>query len=101
MKRFKLLCFEITIKKIKTPFERKVREIVCSFLGHSRICHYCFGEITCARCGEILQDGFAGLSDTTGLVFVEHDCSICRENYKGLSWKDKVLCPYPFKKKKD
>lgn len=97
MKKFRLLCFEITIRKIRTSFENKVREIVCGFLGHSRVCHYCFGEITCARCRDVLQDGFAGLADTTGLVFVGHDCPTCRENYKRLTWKDKLLCPNPFK----
>lgn len=96
MWEFKIFCFRIRIMKIKTPFEVKCREIVCAILGHSRICNYCFGEISCARCGDVLQDGLSGL-DTRGLVFTGHNCPQCRENFKKLKFRDRLLCPNPFK----
>lgn len=36
------------------------KSVTCSLLGHSNIVETCFGDITCARCGEQLGDMFGG-----------------------------------------
>jgi hypothetical protein len=75
----------------------KLKRIICVLLGHSKIIETCFGYVHCARCNDLLGDTLAGYYDTKENVIVGHKCDTCNENYKKLGWKDKVLCPNPFK----
>jgi len=91
------------MKKLKAldldPKDKETRnEVVCALIGHSRIQDLCFGYYTCARCGEQLGDGLAGMySGAEKAVVVGHNCDTCRENYKACTWKDKLYTPDPFK----
>lgn len=73
------------------------KDVICSLIGHSNIQEMCFGYVSCARCGTQVGDTLAGIYENKKQVVVGHNCEICRENYKKLSWKDKYLCPNPFK----
>lgn len=73
---------------------------VCALIGHSRIQQYCFGYFNCARCGAYVGDSLGGIYDATTIVIEGHDCPLCRKNYQALGWKDKLLCPHPFKSKR-
>jgi DNA-directed RNA polymerase subunit RPC12/RpoP len=76
---------------------KKLKEIICIFIGHSKIVTNCFGYISCARCGAQIGDALGGVWNGENAVIVGHNCDICQNNYKKLSWKDKILCPNPFK----
>ena len=77
--------------------EEQKKEITCNLLGHSKIQKFCLGYYYCARCGEQVGDSlggcYYGAPDT---VIVGHKCPTCEENYKKLTWKDKVFSPDPF-----
>ncbi len=79
---------------------KKLRQIVCVFLGHSRIVTNCFGYKNCYRCGDQIGDTLAASFDMTDKVLVGHDCEKCHANYKALTWRDKLLTPKPFKEAK-
>jgi len=76
-----------------------IRLLICSLLNHSNIEDVTWGYHNCARCGERRGDSFIGGYRNAQNVVVGHDCDVCKENYKKLSWKDKLLTPYPFKEK--
>lgn len=87
----------------KIPYENSVHrnKIVCSLIGHSRISTICFGYRNCARCGEQLGDNLGSIDYARDkAVIVNHNCKICRKNYKECTWKDKIYTPNPFTKKK-
>lgn len=74
-------------------------KVTCALIGHSKIQSYGFGYYNCGRCEELLGDTMAGcypVAEET--VLIGHDCGVCRENYKKLTWKDKIFCPDPFTK---
>ena len=71
--------------------------IVCQLIGHSNIITTCFGYIHCSRCEAQIGDTLAGCYDNPKSVIVGHNCETCKENYKKLTWRDKYLCPDPFK----
>ena len=72
------------------------KNIICSLIGHSKIVGYCFGYISCGRCGEQLGDTLAGVYDTTKNVIIGHNCPTCKDNYDKLDWTDKYETPEPF-----
>lgn len=83
-----------------TDDEQK-KELICSLIGHSRIQTTCFGYYYCARCGTQVGDTLAGVyPGAVDTVIVGHNCPTCRENYKKLTWKDKVFSPDPFAENK-
>tara|TARA_R110000744_G_scaffold64675_1_gene133061 strand:- start:944 stop:1090 length:147 start_codon:yes stop_codon:yes gene_type:complete len=45
----------------------------------------------------MVGDSLAGAYSAKEHVLVGHNCPKCRENYKALTWKDKLLAPDPFK----
>ncbi|MFV0551028.1 MAG: hypothetical protein ACK5L6_03775 [Anaerorhabdus sp.] len=75
----------------------KIKKIFCVLFGHSNIVENCFGYRYCSRCGEQVGDSLGGNYYNPKEVIVGHNCDVCRENYKKMSWKDKFLCPNPFK----
>jgi len=90
------------LKILKTlPIENKAHRntVICSLIGHSRICTTCFGHRYCGRCGDQLGDSLGsvdyGIKDA---VIVGHNCPECKKNYKLCGWKDKLYVPNPFKK---
>jgi len=83
----------------------KIRDTVCVWLGHSRIVN-CYARyfLHCARCQELVCDKTAGPCYFTPeeVVVIGHcNCKTCRKLYPQLTWKDKFLVPYPFKKLKN
>ena len=78
----------------------KLRQIVCVFLGHSRIVTNCFGYKNCYRCDDQIGDTLGGSFDMKGKVLVGHDCEMCHANFEALTWRDKLLTPNPFNKEK-
>ena len=77
--------------------EEQRKEVTCSLIGHSKIQTYCFGYYYCARCGIQLGDTLGGsYMGAEEAVIVGHKCPTCEENYKKLTWKDKIMCPDPF-----
>ena len=70
--------------------------ITCALIGHSRIVTYCFGYVSCARCGDQIGDTLGGMTDLGENVVVGHACDICRANYEKLSWQDKLFVANPF-----
>ena len=75
----------------------KFKAMFCVWFGHSRIVKMCFGYVSCARCYTQIGDRLAGVFNLEHHVIVGHDCDYCKENYKALGWKDKLLVPNPFK----
>ena len=73
--------------------------VVCALVGHSRIQEYCFGYFTCARCDAQVGDALASVYDGSKVVVIGHDCDVCQENAKTLTWKDTFKAPKPFAKK--
>lgn len=78
---------------------KKIKKILCVLIGHSNIEDVCFGYHYCARCGEQVGDSLGSVYFNSKSVVVGHNCNICRENYKKLTWRDKLLSPNPFKEK--
>ena len=74
---------------------KKLKAVFCALFGHSRIQGTYFGYFYCARCKAI-----GGMYDASKAVLVGCGCNPCRENYKKLTWRDKMLCPNPFKERK-
>jgi len=73
-------------------------KIVCSLIGHSRICTTCWGYRNCGRCGEQLGDNLASVDmGSPESVIIGHNCKTCRKNYKKCTWKDKLYVGDPFK----
>lgn len=81
--------------------DEKKKAVTCAILGHSKIVTTFFGYVNCARCGAQIGDALGGMFDGSKVVIVGHDCDVCRANYKKLTWKDKVLAPYPFKREEE
>lgn len=71
--------------------------VVCAMIGHSSIISMCFGYVHCGRCGEQIGDRLGGVFDTTNSVLIGHNCETCQENYKKLTWEDKLYSKNPFK----
>lgn len=78
--------------------EHRRNAIVCGLIGHSKIQRYFLGYYSCARCGASLGDAIGGCYDGSNVVIVGHDCYKCHDNYKKLTWRDKIFCPDPFEK---
>ena len=79
--------------EITTPERNR---ITCALIGHSRIVTYCFGYVSCARCGDQIGDTLGGMASLEHSVVVGHACDICRANYEKLSWQDKLFVANPF-----
>ena len=75
--------------------EEKIKGVVCALIGHSNIEVVIFGYRYCARCGDQVGDNLMGWDGNRNSVVVGHNCDVCRENYKKLSWKDKFMVPDP------
>ncbi len=71
----------------------KLKAILCVLVGHSRIVEMCWGQVTCARCGDVVGDTLVGACDLVGRVVMEHDCETCREVWDELTWRDRLLAP--------
>lgn len=76
--------------------EPERNRITCALIGHSRIVTYCFGYVSCARCGDQIGDTLGGMTDLENSVVVGHACDICRANYEKLGWQDKLFVANPF-----
>lgn len=74
----------------------KLKKILCVMIGHSKIQVLDWGRFYCARCDDLIADALTQSYDQEGIVIVKHDCDICRENYKSLTWRDKLLASAPF-----
>lgn len=78
--------------------EEQFKEMVCTLIGHSRIIDTSFCYVYCARCGDQIGDTLGGSFNGRDHVINGHDCSVCRENAKALTWRDTVYAPDPFAK---
>lgn len=73
--------------------------IVCSLIGHSHVVEFCFGYVTCARCGDQIGDTLGGAFklDKHAIVGIHtKDKTVCKEclaNYKKMTWEDMVFLP--------
>lgn len=81
------------IKKIegldlKSNEERN--RVTCAMIGHSRIQTTFFGYYYCGRCGEQVGDSLGSVYDASNVVIVDHNCKMCQDNYKKLTWRDKL-----------
>ena len=91
----------IRLKNLGPISDEQRNEITCALVGHSKIQTFCFGYFSCARCGTQLGDSLGGCyPDAPNVVIVGHECPTCHENYKKLTWNDKIFCPDPFEQKK-
>ena len=71
--------------------------VTCGMIGHSKIQTHFFGYYYCARCGEQVGDTLGGYyPQASEVVVVGHKCDKCVENYKSITWMDKLFCPDPF-----
>ena len=74
------------------------KSIICSLIGHSRICTGFFGYRYCGRCNEQLGDSLGSFDpENKKAVLVGHNCEVCKKNWKKCTWKDKLFCKDPFK----
>ena len=76
--------------------EKQRNGIACALLGHSLIQTEFWGYYSCSRCGHQIGDKLGSDYDDSDVVIVGHNCDICKENYKKLTWRDKIYCPNPF-----
>lgn len=77
--------------------EEQKKQVVCSLIGHSMIQTAFFGYYYCARCGAQVGDSLGSIYPAAKrIVIVGHKCPTCKENFKKLTWRDKVLCLDPF-----
>ena len=86
------------LKLLDLESDEQRNSITCSLIGHSKIIETCFGYIHCARCGDQIGDALGSFFDGAKHVIIGHACDTCHENYKELTWKDKLYCPDPFAK---
>ena len=86
------------IESLELKDDDQRNKVVCSIIGHSMIMTTFFGYYYCARCGVQVGDALgSAFPAAERAVIVGHNCETCRENYKKLTWKDKLYCPDPFK----
>lgn len=77
---------------------KKVKGILCVLLGHSKIQSSFWGYYYCGRCGDQVGDSLGSVyPQASTVVVIGHNCKTCRDNYKKLTLKDKLLTPNPFK----
>src|SRR6185503_1499613 len=89
------------LARVEGLTDDQAKAVVCALVGHSRIQDHCFGYYTCARCGAQLGDALGGVySAANRAVVVGHDCPVCRENAKELTWRDTLMAPDPFDENK-
>lgn len=84
----------------KIPIKDKIHRnsIICSLIGHSKICTFCFGYRNCGRCGDQLGDSLGSIDmGAQSSVIIGHKCDDCSINYKNCTWKDKLYVKNPFK----
>lgn len=86
------------LKALGAVTKEQRNAIVCSFLGHSKIVSCFFGYVSCGRCQAEIGDTLGGATTLESNVLIGHDCEVCRKNWKGLGWQDKLYVPDPFKK---
>ncbi len=84
------------LKLLDLQDEETEKSVVCALVGHSNIEHLCMGEHSCARCGDVVGDGYLGSYVNEDMVVMGHNCKICRKNFKKLTWRDKFMAPDPF-----
>lgn len=89
------------LKEIPIKDKSHRNKIICSLIGHSRICNTYFGYRYCGRCGGELGDSLGSVDyGAKETIIIEHNyCPECKSNYKKCDWKDKLYCPNPFKEK--
>jgi hypothetical protein len=85
------------LKLLNLKDKKQRNSVVCSLIGHSMIVTTFFGYVYCGRCEAQIGDTLASVFDTSNCVIIGHCCDKCKENYKNLTWKDKLYCPNPFK----
>ncbi len=89
------------IKLIEPESKDQRNQLVCSLIGHSMIQTSCFGYYHCGRCGDQVGDTlgsiYPGVKDA---VIIGHNCKTCHDNYKKLTWEDKLYVQDPFKEEK-
>jgi len=72
--------------------------VICSLIGHSRICTTFFGYRYCGRCGDQLGDSLGSVDfGIKEAVIMGHGCEQCKKNYQSCDWKDKFNVANPFK----
>ena len=69
------------------------RAMLCAKHGHPRVADFCFGYVTCARCGAQLGDTLTAVFELQYYVIVGHDCEVCRGNAKTLKRHERFLLP--------
>ena len=75
----------------------KLKKVYCALFGHSKIIEFCIGEVSCARCNEVIGDTLTKSYNMKDKVIVGHKCDKCLANYKKLSFfRDKFLTKKPF-----
>ncbi|MBP8689027.1 hypothetical protein KBH77_01600 [Patescibacteria group bacterium] len=89
------------LDKIPIKNKQQRNELVCSLIGHSRICDTFWGYRYCGRCGAQLGDSLGSIDfGAKESVIIGHNCPTCRENYKKCDWRDKLYVKNPFTKTK-
>ena len=85
------------LAKIPIKNKQQRNDLICSLIGHSRICDSFFGY--CGRCGEQLGDNLGSIDyGNNKAVIIGHNCKTCRKNYKECDWQDKLYVKNPFSK---
>lgn len=72
------------------------KKMVCALVGHSRIQEHFWGYWYCGRCGIQMGDSLCSEYDGKKIVIIGHDCHVCRDNAKNLTWMDTFMAPDPF-----
>ncbi len=86
------------LKLLEPETDQQRNSIVCSLIGHSMVQTTFFGYHYCGRCGDQVGDTLASIyPDAERSVIIGHNCPTCQENFKKLTWKDKLFVPDPFK----
>lgn len=86
---------EAKLAILQPESDQQRNDIACALIGHSNIIETCIGYVHCARCGAQIGDSLGGVYSNENAVIVGHNCETCRENYRTLTWQDKLFCPDP------
>lgn len=84
------------VKALKPESDEQRNSVVCALIGHSMIQTTCFGYFYCGRCGAQVGDNLGSVYSAEKVVIIGHNCEACQENFKRLTWQDKLFVPDPF-----
>lgn len=77
-------------KSIPNLDDAAIKKMLCASVGHPPVVKNCFGQLTCARCSEVVGDLLMGVAPKDKMV-VGHDDPECAAISAKLTPTDKLM----------